>query len=195
MSLNYTIFGFWRVGTGSRVWFNEDLEIRIIRLMRSEVIEQGALSYWLLVERSPAVKRRDCFRDPDDSAWALIAPNYQHLIPSKKSNNYRFWKKNTENYNFCIKTTQFNLISGLTLTFWDSESLLSSHRKRPSGTDFLIFISEENLIVIGCYFSHNKAGKLISSRFSGFSGIRNFVIIDKDIQTVFEIRKPRTAYI
>ena len=51
--------------------------------MRSEVIEQGALSYWLLVERSPAVKRRDCFRDPDDSAWALIAPNYQQLIPSK----------------------------------------------------------------------------------------------------------------
>ena len=60
---------------------------------------------------------------------------------------------------------------------------------------FLIFISEENLIVIGCYFSHNKAGKLISSRFSGFSGIRNFVIIDKAIQTVFQIRKPRTAYI
>ena len=78
---------------------------------------------------------------------------------------------------------------------WDSESLLSSHRKRPSGTDFLIFISEENLIVIGCYFSHNKAGKLISSRFSGFSGIRNFVIIDKAIQTVFQIGKPRTAYI
>lgn len=77
---------------------------------------------------------------------------------------------------------------------WDSESLLSSHRKRPSGTDFLIFISEENLIVIGCYFSHNKAGKLISSRFSGFLGIMNFVIIDKAIQVVFEIWKPRTAY-